>query len=104
VPPLTILRGGTGEWTHTDRVLAVAHVLAQNMLCETCGQPKHEALNPDSDGYYEVREALCQGCAAIDRDREKNADDTRDRMERKLAVIDTRPPDEPLRPFQPFAD
>ena len=95
-----ILRGHEGErWTFEDRCLAVASVLADDLRCPGCGQPKHEAWNPDSDGWYEVREATCQGCAAIERRRE--ADDEHE-PEVKRYVIDTRPADEPLREWNPL--
>src|SRR5690606_22024391 len=67
VPPRVILRGGEPAWTFTDRVLAAASVIADDMRCPGCGHPKHEAWNPDSEGWYVAREADCQGCAALQR-------------------------------------
>jgi hypothetical protein len=64
--------------------------------------PKHEAYNPDSAGWYAVRDTTCNGCAAVSKD----ADDQRRREndpgpERKVWVVDERPPDQKLRPWSP---
>lgn len=76
----------------------MAHTYAEDMICPGCGQPKEEAWNPDSEGWYEHREATCQGCAALQR----AADGEREhRPERKRWVVDTRPPDVELRPWIP---
>lgn len=76
----------------------MAHVLAEKARCPGCGQPKHEAWNPDSEGWYEGREASCQGCAEIQR----KADGEREpHPERKRWVIDTRPPEVELKPWSP---
>lgn len=82
-----------------DRVLAVAHVLAGEMLCPDCGQPKHEAFNPDSEGWYEARDATCAGCAALAADSDAHKDG--DRPGRKAWTVDTRPADLPLMPWAP---
>lgn len=97
---MTILRGGSGGWTYADRVLAVAHVMAGDLLCLGCGQPKHEAYNPDSTGWYETRNAECQGCVELERD-EKNGKDDEYRHARKVWTVDTRPPDVKLTPWSP---
>jgi hypothetical protein len=94
-----MLRGKKGKkWSVMDRILAVADVLAQDLLCPGCGQPKHEAYNPDSEGWYETKEATCQGCAAVARDHEIHKEDA---PERKVWTVDTRPPDVKLRPWSP---
>lgn len=69
------------------------------MLCPGCGQPRHEAWNPDSLGWYEVREAECSGCAALADDSKANKD--HDRPQRQVWTVDTRPPDMPLMPWNP---
>lgn len=69
------------------------------MRCSGCGQPKHESWNPDSAGWYEVKEATCQGCAALEQRRE--LDDGYE-PESKRWVLDTRPADKPLRPWDPL--
>lgn len=96
-----ILRGRSGEWTFTDRVLAVASMLAEDLRCPGCGQLRHEAWNPDSEGWYEVKEATCQGCAELERQREQHDGH---QPETKRWVRDTRPLDEPLRPWNPLED
>jgi hypothetical protein len=98
---LTILRGTSSKkWTHEDRVLAVAHVMAGDLICPDCGQPKHESFNPDSEGWYTVKEEICNGCLAISRDQKARKDGDY-QPEVKLHVVDERPPDELLRPWTP---
>lgn len=96
VPPTTILRGADAGWTHTDRVLAVAATLAEEMRCPGCGQPKHESWNPDSEGWYEDRSATCQGCRVLELDSSKQPPPGQKRW-----VVDTRPLDVELTPWQP---
>lgn len=92
-----ILRGApTGEWSYVDRVLMVAYVIAQDMLCSGCGQPRDESYNDDSAGWYETRDATCQGCAAVERDAKDRKDTDH---ARKVWVVDTRPPEVELRPM-----
>ena len=93
-----MLRGADGGWSFTDRVLAVASVLAGDLRCPGCGQAKHEAWNPDSEGWYEVKEATCQGCAEIERTRDQ---DDGFQPETKRWVVDIRPPDVQLREWEP---
>lgn len=99
VRPLTILRGETGrEWTRVDAILATAHTYAQDLLCRDCGQPIHEAYNPDSEGWYVVKDSTCNGCLAVARDGDIHKDH---QIERKIHVVDERPPDQPLAPWRP---
>lgn len=95
-----ILRGAdpASGWTFVDRVLAVASMLAEDLRCPGCGQLRHESWNPDSEGWYEVKEATCQGCSEIERARGK---DDGYEPELKRWVVDTRPPDQPLREWTP---
>lgn len=81
-------------------MLAVAVVLADDMRCPGCGHPRHEAWNPDSAGWYELREAECQACSVIERAAEG---DRQPRREVRRWVADMRPPSEELRPWQPGA-
>lgn len=97
-----ILRGSELTWTFADRVLAVASVLSDDLRCPGCGQPKHEAWNPDSEGWYEVKEATCQGCAELERKRE--SDGSAYHPDVKRWVMDTRPPDQRLREWNPLGD
>lgn len=100
MPPLTILRGASkNKWTLVDRLLAVAHVMAQDLLCPGCGQPKNEAYNPDSAGWYEIREAECNGCLKAAKDADAHKD--HDTPERKVWIVDERPADVQLRPWTP---
>lgn len=79
-----------------DSILAHAHTLAEQMVCPGCGQPKHEAYNPDSEGWYVVDDVICQGCAAVSRDADIHKDH---QTERKVWVVDERPPDVKLKPM-----
>lgn len=79
-------------------MLAAASILAEDMRCSGCGQPKHESWNPDSEGFYEAHSAVCQGCAAL---RSDSDGDKEYQPEKKFWVIDTRPPDQPLREWTP---
>lgn len=76
----------------------MASVLAEDMRCPGCGQPKHESWNPDSEGFYEAHEATCQGCAEVRRSAEGEKEH---RPEVKHWVINTRPNDVPLREWSP---
>jgi len=87
-------------WTFVDRVLAVASMLAEQLRCPGCGQPRHEAWNPDSEGWYEVREQTCQGCAAIEQKRESDGNDYHPDVKRW--VVDMRPAEVPLKPWNPL--
>ncbi len=93
-----ILRGTEPVWTFTDRVLAAASILVEDMRCPGCGQPKSESWNPDSEGYYEVKEATCQGCAEVHRASEGDKEHL---PELKRWVVNTRPPDVQLREWSP---
>jgi hypothetical protein len=95
-----ILRGAKPAegWTFADRALAVASMLADELRCPGCGQLKAESWNPDSAGWYEAHEATCQGCDALERRRES---DDQYEPEVKRWVVDTRPPDNPLKEWQP---
>ncbi len=84
-----------------DAILATAYTLSKDLLCRGCGMPKFESWNPDSEGYYEIREEWCQGCAEIERDEKlhKDAEARRDRI-----VMVRERPDHPhgkLRPWTP---
>lgn len=73
--------------------------MSKDFLCSGCGQPKHEAWNPDAEGYYETREAECWGCVALAQDEKRNKDGER-RHERKVWVTET--PDHPHGKLRPF--
>lgn len=78
----------------------VAYAMMPDLLCSGCGQPKHEALNPDSDAWYETREEVCNGCRAIDKSQDESRNSTHS-LATKTFVVDTRPPDQPLQPWRP---
>jgi hypothetical protein len=81
-----------------DSVLAYAHTISEQLVCTGCGQPRHEAYNPDSEGWYVVHDATCQGCAAIEKDARIHKDDD---TSRKTWVVNERPPEIKLKPWSP---
>lgn len=83
-----------------DSILSLAHTLTEDMRCPGCGMPKHEAYNPDSAGWYEVRDTTCNGCAAVSKDADRHKDSDHDPA-RKVWVVDERPPDMKLKPWSP---
>lgn len=95
-----MITGESGGWTFTDRVLATALILSEDMRCPGCGMPKHEAWNPDSEGWYEHREATCNGCSALQR---ASDGERAPKPDRKQWAVDTRPADVPLKPWRPDA-
>lgn len=82
-----------------DSILALAHTIAEQMTCSGCGMPKNEAYNPDSEGWYTVRDATCNGCVVVAKDADRHKDTHQ--PERKVWVIDERPPDVKLKPWTP---
>jgi len=68
------------------------------MACPDCGQPKHEAYNPDAEGWYSTRTSTCAGCAAVAAELKGHEGDDH---ALKLSVIDDRPPDVALLPWIP---
>lgn len=96
-----VLRGAKGKkFTRVDRILMVAYAMMPDLICSGCGQPKHDTLNPDSEGWYDLREEHCNGCVELDKDHKANEGKDIDQA-RKVYLVDTRPPDQPLRPWTP---
>ena len=99
--PLTLLVGADGrKWTQRDIVLAAALTLHEQSICPGCGHYKDESYNPDSEGYYEVHDLVCNACGAIDLHR-RDASRKDDAPGTKPVVLNTRPPHVPLRPWTP---
>ena len=80
--------------------MALAHTLTEDMRCPGCGMPKHEAYNPDSAGWYAIRDTTCNGCVAVAKDAERDKDKPPDHS-RKVWVVDERPPHVKLKPWNP---
>lgn len=87
--PISTLRGRPCEWTPVDRALAIALQLHDESVCSSCGQYADEAYDERSEGWYETRQVVCQGCGAIERHRRTAADD-KERDGAKTYVIDVR--------------
>lgn len=64
-----------GEWTETDRLLALAYRAYKQGLCSGCGQPVRLA-HGDMEGWYETTETVCAACAAKDRYQRDHEKDT----------------------------
>lgn len=79
-----------GEWTETDRMLALAYHSYKQGLCGSCGLPVRLAHNPDMEGWFEASETICEACAAKDRWRadHKEKDPEPGLL---LGALDTRP-------------
>lgn len=65
-----------GRWSDRDRGLAEALIVHEASLCPGCGQPKHVAWDPRSEGEFDVEKVTCQACAAKDQAAKKSGDKT----------------------------
>lgn len=67
--PLSVFRGQRrpGQaWTHHDRSLALALNYYETDLCNGCGQPMDEAMDPDNErAYHAPSPHRCHACTAI---------------------------------------
>lgn len=89
-------------WLREDRALALALDSYERSLCGECGHPRDRAWHPDMDGWYEAKEIHCNACAALQRKAREDAESKQGTPAgRKLAAVDTRPPDLPLHPIKP---
>ena len=60
------MRGLSDSWTPIDRALALALQLYEDGLCPGCGQQRHEAMDPDSEGRWAALDpARCHACTAL---------------------------------------
>lgn len=57
------------RWLHTDRALAVALTRLDATTCDGCGMPVDQVW--DTGHEHTVTGHVCEGCAALERDREK---------------------------------
>lgn len=88
-----------GRWTETDCLLAVALQVFEDSL-HSCGHPVDWAFNEDSEGYFEVREDVCQACRA--RELHRQSGEGRDREPGTVeSVVNLMRPGEHLRPMPP---
>lgn len=61
-------------WGDVDRLLAVALTKYEASLCDGCGQPLHESMDPQHDrdnragpAFYEAPEPVrCHACTALE--------------------------------------
>lgn len=56
--------------------MAEALTELEDRLCSGCGQRRDLAWNPDTEGWWDIHEAVCEACAAIDREQKKTKDPT----------------------------
>lgn len=83
-----------------DRLLSMALLAYEDSMCPGCGQPKDVTFNPDADGWFEVQEITCAGCAAQQQHTKQHRSQKTERPGLKTFVIDTRPPDLELMPWR----
>lgn len=63
-------------------------------LCPGCQQKRARSMNPDIEGYYEVKRHPCFACAALE-----NARKPDEPKGTKHFIVDTAPPDDELMPW-----
>jgi hypothetical protein len=70
VPP-SLFTGGRntpapGEplWTEDDVEAVLAYQALHDEICQGCGNPLSESMNPDNDGQYKATRLVCHGCRA----------------------------------------
>ena len=68
---LGITKDDGGPWSPRDRELAKALLMYERAICSGCGQPAHEAQDPDRLGWYQVERHICVACMAIEKSVEK---------------------------------
>lgn len=58
--------GGDGSWTSKDDVLTLALTAYEDGLCKQCGHPLELCRDGETDGWWEVGEAVCQATRATE--------------------------------------
>ncbi len=53
-----------GPWTARDRGLAEALLAYEAEECSGCGQPRHTAWDPRTEGEWEAERHICEACKA----------------------------------------
>lgn len=57
-------------WSVRDRGLAEALTELEDRVCRDCGQKRELAWNPDTNGWWDVHDVVCEACAALDEERD----------------------------------
>ena len=65
--PLSFLRGAKRlRWRETDRLLALALRIHEDMTCSGCGQPMSDSMDPDLADWWSTMDAVrCHACTAL---------------------------------------
>lgn len=71
VPPSQIVLGEPRSWAYEDSLLSTALVLLEEETCRDCGTPSWLGHSTNRYVGFEVDEAVCYGCAAMETKRKE---------------------------------
>lgn len=54
-------------WSSRDRGLAEALTELEDQKCSGCGHPRELAWNPETNGWWDHHEVVCEACAELER-------------------------------------
>lgn len=55
---------GEPEWLDEDTSLVLAYLQLEAEMCDGCGLPFSETMDPENDRQYESKPMVCHACAA----------------------------------------
>lgn len=61
-------------WLPEDTEAVLEYLREQALICQGCGLPRDETMNPEAEGSYRSRAFRCHACSARDREARKFAD------------------------------
>ena len=71
MPPLTMLTGQPSEWSdERNRKLAMALTILEEETCKQCGTPAWVGMSTNNEIVFDLKSAVCYGCAEVEKDRE----------------------------------
>lgn len=62
------------DWSSRDRGLAEALTALEDQSCPGCNQKRSLAHDPETDGWWEHHEVVCNACAELERARKESKD------------------------------
>lgn len=71
VPPSQIIQGKPCEWSRVDSLLSTALVLVEEETCRECGTVSWLGHSTNNYIGFEVDQAVCYGCAAMENHRKE---------------------------------
>lgn len=71
-PPSQVILGEPRVWSFEDSLLSTALVLLEEETCRECGTPSWLGHSTNRYIGFEVDEAVCYGCAAMENKRKEN--------------------------------